>query len=245
MNSNEQYRSLFSDEENENDYVEEKLRRKQKLVRNEFQKCGKYGMPLIKRQTIDLDKIELLSYLKSKNDDTENINKTIHFFTYDWNFEKVYDKPEESLEKLDQYYALLTPEFSTYKDMPIARQIDSVFKNRWCGAFWQKQGKLVIPTISWGSYGCFEFFCDGVEEGSVVAVSTYTREDNKKEFMEGYEIMLEKVKPSAIICYGEPFPEMKGNIKAIDPFNKEELIKKMGVQKFMEKYLAGELYPEV
>ncbi len=201
-------------------------------------------MPIIKKQNIDLDKIELLSYLKIKDED-ENKNKTIHFFTYYWNFENVYQKPELALEKLDKYYALLTPEFSTYKDMPLARQIDSVFKNRWCGAFWQKQGMLVIPTISCGSYGCFDFFCDGVEEGSVVAVSTYTREDNKKGFMEGYEIMMKKIKPSAIICYGDPFPEMKGNIKAIDPFSKQELIKKMGLEKFMEKYLSGSLYPEI
>ena len=224
MLNNEQLNSLFSITENEKDYEEEKRKKKQKLVRNEFEKSGKYGMPLIKKQNIDLDKIELLNYLKTKNNDEENKNKTIHFFIYDWNFETVYEKPELSLEKLDQYYALLTPEFSTYKDMPLARQIDSVFKNRWCGAFWQKQGMLVIPTISWGSYDCFEFFCEGVEEGSVVAVSTYTREDNKKGFMQGYEIMMEKIKPSAILCYGTPFKEMTGNIKAIDPYNREELI---------------------
>lgn len=228
-----------------NEYQEEKLKRKQKLVRNEFKGVGKYGMPLIKRQNIDLDKIELLAFTKTKHNDEENQNKTIHFFTYDWNFQSVYEKPEESLEKLDQYYALLTPEFSTYKDMPLARQIDSVFKNRWCGAFWQKQGMIVIPTISWGSIPCLEFCFDGIEKGSVVAVSTYTREDNRDDFMLGYNKMLEIIEPSAIICYGTPFPEMKGKIKAIDPFNKEELIKKMGIVEFTKKYLAGELYPEI
>lgn len=222
------------------------LKYNKKLAVNiEFEKCGRYGIPLIKKQNINLDKIEFLNYLKIKSNDEVNKNKTIHFFTYDWNFENVYEKPEQALEKLDHYYALLTPEFSTYKDMPLARQIDSVFKNRWCGAFWQKQGMLVIPTISWGSYSCFDFFCDGVEEGSVVAVSTYTREDNKKGFMEGYEIMMEKIKPSAVICYGTPFEEMKGNIKAVDPFNSEELIKKIGLAEFMKKKLAGELYPEI
>ncbi len=245
MITNEQLSSFFSHTEKNIDYEEEKRKKKQKLVRNEFEKSGKYGMPLIKKQSIDLNQIELLNYLKTKPNDIENKNKTIHFFTYDWNFESVYEKPEMALEKLDQYYALLTPEFSTYKDMPLARQIDSVFKNRWCGAFWQKQGMLVIPTISWGSYGCFEFCFDGVEEGSVVAVSTYTREDNKKGFMEGYEIMMEKIKPSAIICYGDPFDEMKGNIKSVDPFNKEELIKKIGIEEFTRKYLSGQLYPEV
>ena len=55
--------------------------------------------------------------------------------------------------------------------------------------------------------------------------------------------MLEVIKPSAIIIYGEAFPEMKGNIKVISPFNREELIAKMGFEEFMKKYLAGELYP--
>ena len=227
------------------EYDNEKLAKKLKLVRNEFKGVGKYGIPLIKRQNIDLDKIELLAFTKTKHNDEENQNKTIHFFTYDWNFQSVYEKPEESLEKLDQYYALLTPEFSTYKDMPLARQIDSVFKNRWCGAFWQKQGMIVIPTISWGSIPCLEFCFDGIERGSVVAVSTYTREDNRDDFMLGYNKMLEIIEPSAIICYGTPFSEMKGKIKAIDPFNKEELIKKMGIVEFTKKYLAGELYPEI
>ena len=231
--------------EEKTEYDKEKLEKKLKLVRNEFTTAGKYGMPLIKKQKIDLDKIELWNYTKTKLNDDENRYRTIHFFTYDWLFDNVYEKPEVALEKLDQYYALLTPEFSTYKDMPLARQIDSVFKNRWCGAFWQKQGMAVIPTISWGSIPCMEFCFDGVEKGSVVAVSTYTREDNKEGFMLGYNKMLEIIEPSAIICYGTPFPEMKGNIKAIDPYNKEELIKKMGLAKFTEKYLAGELYPEI
>lgn len=228
-----------------NNYEEEKRKHKQRIVRNEFNGVGKYGIPLIKKQNIDLDKIELWNYTKTKLNDDENKHRTIHFFTYDWNFENVYEKPDVALEKLDQYYALLTPEFSTYKDMPLARQIDSVFKNRWCGAYWQKQGMLVIPTISWGSIPCMDFCFDGVEKGSVVAVSTYTREDNKNGFMMGYNKMLEAIEPSAIICYGTPFPEMKGKIKAIDPYNKEELIKKIGFAKFTEKYLTGELYPEI
>lgn len=222
-----------------------KREKKQKLVRNEFERCGKYGIPLIKKQDIDLDKIELLSYLKTKENDEENKNKTIHFFTYDWNFEKVYEKPEESLEKLDQYYALLTPEFSLYWDMPKALQIFNTFKNRWCGAYWQKMEKLVIPTICCAGEESYDFCFDGIEQGSIVAISTYCREKYKNKFMKSYNKMMEKIKPSAIVCYGEPFPEMKGNIKSIDPYNKEELIKKIGLEEFTRKYLAGELYPEV
>lgn len=227
----------------ESDYEFEKSYKKQKLVRNQFKMVGKYGMPIIKKQEIDLDKIDLWGYTKTKPNDEENKDKTIHFFTYDWNFENVFDKPEKAMEKLDQYYALLSPEFSLYWDMPKAVQIYNTFKNRWCGAFWQKMGKIVIPTVCCAGEESYDFCFDGIEEGSVVAISTYRREQYKQEILKSYNKMLEVIKPSAIIIYGEAFPEMKGNIKVISPFNKEELIAKMGIEEFMRKYLAGELYP--
>lgn len=226
-------------------YEEDKLLKKLKLVRKEFKTVGKYGMPIIKKQEIELDKIELWNFKKTKLNDTENKNKTIHFFTYDWHFNSVYDRPEVSMEKLDQYYALLTPEFSLYWDMPKALQIYNTFKNRWCGAYWQKMGKLVIPSICCAGENSYDFCFDGIEEGSVVAISTYRRENYKTEIMKSYNKMLEIIKPSAVICYGTPFPEMKGNIKAIDPFNSKELIKKIGLSEYTKKYLAGELYPEI
>lgn len=43
-------------------------------------------MPLIRKQNIDISKIEFLSYVNTKKEDNENKNKTIHFFTYDWKF---------------------------------------------------------------------------------------------------------------------------------------------------------------
>lgn len=227
----------------ENSYDDEKQDRKQKLVRNEFKTVGKYGMPLIKRQSISLDKIELWNFTKAKPNDEEYKNKTLHFFTYDWKFEAVYDKPEQIMEKLNQYYALLTPDFSLYTDMPKALQIHSTFKSRWCGAYWQSQGKLVIPTIEWGDENSYDFCFDGIEKGSVVAVSTYAREDLENEYMPGYNKMLEVIAPSAIICYGEPFESMTGNIKAVSPFNHKELIAKMGLAEYAKKYIAGELYP--
>ena len=239
MEQNKAAESLFSDTQTE----DEKRLKKQRIVRNEFERYGKYGIPFVKKQDIDLSKIELWCYTKTRSVDMENTHKTIHFFTYDWNFEAAYSKPEATLEKLDQYYALLTPEFSTYTDMPLVLQAYTTFKNRWCGAFWQKQGMQVIPTITWGTPASFEFCFDGVEQGSVVAVSTYTREDNKKGFMDGYNKMLEAIRPSAIICYGDPFDEMRGNIKVCNPFNEKELIAKIGMAEYIKKRLDGTLYP--
>lgn len=227
----------------EKSYAEEKNDKKQRIVRNEFVTVGKYEMPLIRKQSIDINKIKPWCFAKVKLNDKENSDRTIHFFTYDWLYESVYAKPEIAMEKLDQYYALLTPDFSCYFNMPIALQINSTFKNRWCGAYWQKQGMRVIPTIEWGDERSFEFCFDGVEQGSVVAVSTYSREEYKEEFLLGYNKMLERIKPSAILCYGELFDGMRGNVKALSPFNHEELIKKLGFDEYVKRYMDGDLYP--
>mgnify|MGYP000225404801 CR=1 FL=1 len=125
-------------------YKIEKEIKKQKIVRNEFlyhgNSVGKYEFPIIRKQDIDVNKIKLLSYVDTKADDKENKDKTIHFFTHDWKFEKVYENADKELEKLKQYYCLLSPDFSMFTNMPIALQIASVFKNRWCGAYWQSKG---------------------------------------------------------------------------------------------------------
>ena len=224
-------------------YEYEKAEKKLRLIRNEFTTTGKFNFPIISKQEIDLDCIDLWSWNKAKSNDEENKYKTIHFFTYDWHFDSVYTNPENALNKLQQYYAVLTPDFSLYFDMPLALQIYSTFKNRWCGAYWQNQGLKVIPTVNWGKEDSFEFCFDGIEKGSVVAVSTYSREDYEQEFMLGYNKMLEIIQPSAVICYGTPFKAMTGNIKVIDPFDKDFLMKELGQQEFTRRYLTGELYP--
>ena len=229
------------------DYEIEKQKKKQELVRNEFlyqnNSAGKYEFPIIKKQNIDVNKIEFLSYVNTKKNDDTNKNKTIHFFTYDWLFENVYEKPELAMEKLKQYYAVLSPEFSLYWDMPKALQIFSTFKNRWSGAFFQKHGMKVIPTVCCAGDDSYDFCFDGIEQGSVVAVSTYCREEYKHEFMKSYNKMIEVIKPTGIICYGTPFDEMTGNIRSISPFDQEELIANMGFENYMKKYMSGELYP--
>ena len=203
------------------DYEIEKQKKKQELVRNEFlyqnKSARKYEFPIIKKQNINIDKIDFLSYVNAKKNDDDNRNKTIHFFTYDWKFEKVYENAEEELEKLSQYFCLLSPDFSIFTNMPLALQIESVFKNRWCGAYWQSKGLKVIPTVSWGDERSFDFCFDGIEEGSIVAVCTYYRENCEEEFILGYNEMLKRIKPSMVLCYDEPFKSMKGNIKEFLP----------------------------
>lgn len=53
-------------------------------------------------------------------------------------------------------------------------------------------------------------------ERNAVAVTDMGCKHEKNFFLQGYNKMLETVEPSAIICLGEPFKEMDGNIIAVD-----------------------------
>ena len=119
----------------------------------------------------------------------------------------------------------------------MAVQIHQVFKSRWCGAYFQAKGLKVIPSLVWGEADTFWFSFDGVDEGSVVAVSTVGMRTEKQLFMAGYKEMLRRIKPKAIICYGEPFEEMEGKLIVIDYAKTNNLTQEKALAKPIIKYI--------
>lgn len=193
------------------------MRLNQLFTRNEFPSCGEWGIPLVKKQEVELKNVSLIACSDTRPKDNETNRKCgVHFFVDDYRFNGIYRQPEKSLEKYSQYSFLLTPDFSTYADMSLWRQLESVAHNRWCGAYWQSKGLKVIPTISWSTPSSYKFCFDGVEQNSIVAVGMIGCKRNKSGFMRGYNAMLERLNPKAIICFGTPFAEMQGNLITVD-----------------------------
>ena len=187
------------------------------FMRNNYAGQGKWNIPLVKKQDINTTDVSLIACSDTKaNDRVENTKNGVHFFVDDYRFNGIYNAPERSLRKYAQYAFLLTPDFSTYADMDMWRQLESVAKNRWCGAYWQSKGLTVIPTISWSTPRSFDFCFDGVEKNATLAIGMIGCKGNKTRFMRGYHAMLEKLAPTAIICFGTPFEEMSGNIIPVD-----------------------------
>ncbi len=196
------------------------------FMRNSFTQDGKWGIPLVRSQEIDLSNIKLIACSDTKtNDNLFNMEKGVHFFVDVWRFEGIYNNPEKSLKRYSQYKFLLTPDFSTYAEMAPWRQMESVAKNRWVGAYWQSKGLIVVPTMSWGLTQSFDFCFDGAEKGGVVAIGMIGCKKNRLGYMRGYEKMLETIEPSGIICLGDPFPEMQGNLIVVDYRDSREVMR--------------------
>lgn len=201
------------------------MRENDLFMRNSYDGCGRWEIPLVKKQDIPMDDLDLISCADAKlHESGRNRQKGVHFFVDDYRFENIYRNPEKSLEKYAQYAFLLTPDFSTYADMSQWRQLESVAKNRWCGAYWQSRGLLVVPAISWSTPISYDFCFDGVEKGSTVAVGMIGCKGNKTGFMRGYNEMLNRIQPDKIICYGTPFPEMQGDIIVVNYNNYKKAV---------------------
>lgn len=187
------------------------------FMRNQYPECGQWGIPLVKKQKLDISNIRLIACSDTRsNDNATNKQCGVHFFADDYRFENIYRNPDRSLPKFAQYAFLLTPDFSTYSDMKPWRQLESVAHSRWCGAYWQSHGLTVIPTVSWSTPRNYGFCFDGIEQGGNVAVGMIGCKHEKRDFLRGYNEMLERLNPENIIVFGTPFPEMQGNIIRVD-----------------------------
>ena len=200
-------------------------RTSQLLLRNNFKGTGKLKMPVIPKAEFTEDEFKdllLIGFDKTNLESNNHLDRIVHFFLYDNKFERVWEKPDNDIEKLKRYRGVMSPDFSMYLEMSPIMQIYNTFRNRWCGAYFASKGIRVIPTVSWGDESTFDFCFEGIPKGSTVAVSTYMvwehdhRKEQKEFFLKGYNEMLRRIEPERIICYNHPFPEMRGNIVFVD-----------------------------
>lgn len=195
------------------------------FLRNGLYSNNKFDFPIIRKQSIDLTDCILKPASEVKINDTipKDKNVGIHFFVDDYRFNSYYEHYERYVDRLKQYNFVLSPDFSLYSEMSLWRQVESIGKSRWCGAYWQSQNIKVIPTISWGLSETYDFCFCGIEKGTTVAVGTIGCLKSKYRFLCGYNKMLEVLNPSSILCIGKPFPEMKGKLIVVNYNGKGKL----------------------
>lgn len=210
------------------------------FLRNHFKGDGTFELPKIRKEDINLEKIEFVGYDKLNGSSTDQI---VHFFLDDYKYEVIWNDPLPRVERLKSHKAVLSPNFSIYSEMPIPIKIYNTFRSRWCGAFLQSNGVKVIPTLAWGGPETFWFCFDGVEQKSIVAVSTLGVRSEKDLFMQGYNEMLRRIHPEKIICYGKPFDEMKGDIIEVDYAKTNNLDKSCDINRGYIKKTVGYVLP--
>lgn len=180
---------------------------------------GFYQMPIIKNNNFIPKDIIGFNYAKTSKE--KNIG--IHFYLDDYQFERLWNKPEDYINILEQYDCIFSPDFSLYMDMPMAMKIWNIYRSRLIGQYYQNKGIKVIPTLSWAEKETFGFCFDGIPQGSIVSISTIGVKKNKealKIWKNGVDELIKRIKPSTILIYGGKLDYDYGNIKVIYYENK-------------------------
>jgi hypothetical protein len=140
----------------------------------------------------------------------------IHFFLDDYRFESVWNHPHKALNALRLYgQVVLSPDFSLYRDWPLAVQLWNTYRNRWCGAKWQAAGLVVVPSLSWSTAESYAFAFAGVPRRSLVAVSGVgMRTSDVVLFETGYREMVARLQPSLVLVYGP----LRASLQALAPY---------------------------
>ena len=224
LNLDMDFRLFDDDEEEMRSSLQHNVFENQERMR--FPSDNYYRFPnLSATQTVGDKMIRFCDWKEIKDPE----NYIAHFFYDDYKFIATWREPDKYIDRLSKFKAVIAPDFSLYTDFPITLQILSCYRRQWCGAYWQSLGIDVIPDVVWGEKDSFKFCFDGIPKHSTVAVSSVGVKRDKEWnnetdslFRDGYNEMLQRLEPTAILYYGDMIDGLDGNIIKIPSFYEEK-----------------------
>ena len=176
------------------------------IKRWNFFSKNKWNIPTLKGIDKFDEKVQFIGFNYAKT--CEKQQKTdfgVHFFLDDYQFNRLWNRPDKYIPLLSKFKYVLSPDFSMYTDYPKAMQMWKHYQKHWLGAYMELFGIKVIPTVGWSDKDSFKWCFDGEPRNSIVAVSsigTQKDKESKQLFLEGYNKMLEVLKPTEILFWG-------------------------------------------
>ena len=170
--------------------------------------AGKHDMPQLK-PCVSAEPRNLVAFHSANTTKTPQTS-WFHFFEDDYQFERLWNRPDKYLPLLQRFEGGITPDYSMYMDMPKAQQIWNCWRNRAMAYWMQEQGINVIPNACWGDYESLGWAFDGLPENSVLAITTQgcmQKTDYRKQVLvNGLHELIRQKHPTKIVVYGK-FPD--------------------------------------
>jgi hypothetical protein len=167
--------------------------------------CGRDGFPSIKGRMAKPAELQGFNYAKSTPADAK-ADVGCHFFIDDYQFERLWQRPDAYLDVLKPYKCVLTPDFSLYMDMPDAMQQWNRYRSAALGNYWQRNGITVVPTLSWAQPSSYGFCFKGLPRHSTVATSTVgvaRDEAARAVWRDGMREAMRRLEPRRVLLYGK------------------------------------------
>ena len=181
---------------------------------DELRAEGWFDMPVLLPCDAVPDDLIGFNYVLS----TDQTDCGVHFYIDDYQFERVWTDPGRYIEKLEPFQCVLTPDFSLYRDMPMAMKIWNTYRSRLFGQMCQDAGLNVVPTVSWAEPETYEFCFDGLPKEATLSVSTIgVKRDPEAQWLwrSGMDAMIERLRPERLLVYGGALEYNYGKIEVL------------------------------
>lgn len=188
-----------------------------------FPSSNAWGIPEIQPEHIDIRHIEWIPFnyaMTAKNRES----KGLHFYLDDYQFQRLWNRPDDYIPLLKQFAAVCSPDFSQYTDMPPAMRMYNHYRKHWLAAYWQMHGIHVVPTICWSDSNSFDWCFDGEPTNAIVSISsvgTQADDESQRLFADGCREAIKRLNPTEILWYGKCPKEFDWNVVKIEPHYQE------------------------
>jgi hypothetical protein len=180
----------------------------------DLERTGEYDIPILQPVQVDFSQYKWVpfNYATGIKADHKGAPKMgVHFFVNDYIFKSIWGSLGRYTDMMRKFGCMCTPQFSSYLDYPKALQIYNYYRSMAVGAFWQRAGYTVIPTMYTGLIpNAYEWCFEGLPKNGSVAVSTNGLGKSKGErklFVLSFYEMIKRIHPYNIFWYGEYYNE--------------------------------------
>ena len=163
--------------------------------------AGKEGYPVL--EAVDASPRDMISFNFCKT--ATEFDVGVHFCIDDYQFERVWNKPEDYLELLGRFDCVVCPDFSVYLDMPTPMKKWNVYRSRALGNWWQRKGLTVVPNVTWSGKDSIGYCLDGIPRHSTVFISTVGVQkdrDAREICLWGMGKAMQMIEPARVLLLG-------------------------------------------
>lgn len=181
---------------------------------NKTLSCGEYDLPALYCNTDEYP--DYIALYSNKNEYFKTKNTAVAFYQYDNVFDgknglfwAIYFNDENRLkffkERFKNVKFIITPDYSILGDIQYIENIYRIFRAR-IVAIWfiYEIGAIVIPNISFSDYKTSKIAFSGLENSSVIAISTKGHlqdKEERKRLTSNIRLIVDTLNLKAIIVY--------------------------------------------
>lgn len=175
---------------------------------------GRPGGSFFKRDGfVDVDWNEVkFTTLCNRNTVRDKKNAIPLLFHYDYLLDRLWNDPLKYVVEFSEFLAVLSPDFSAYRNMDPWVVEMNVEKGLWLAATLQSYGIRVIPTITWADERTYDACFGHFPNKGVVAISTIGIGNETDFFLRGFNEMNRRLEPSLVLVRGKPIEGMYGKL---------------------------------